>query len=393
MNIYKYKYCKYCNKMFTQMGGDIQCETWFEKTFGFLELSYADTQTKFKRMFRESGNVELNGILCGQFDIIDGNKFSFTSNQFVKKRIEYVDRSGNIVVEYLGGVVEFENIIADIKTIHANKNLSHNSTIQVASQFNCLEMIDPSKTPEDGITIYQKDKTQGPICAMSAPAGLAYRNYLLNGGQTSRYQIDMTANLLAYLRTIDKEITWRMQNGYLMFDDSSQLKKINKALLTSSNVRKTARKYIQSGSHSNQGVCIDGQKLDHFVNHVYCSGLPIAYNNLPKDLWDGLSELFLEAMYENTLLIACENNKRSGQNRPCYLTKIGGGVFGMKPSQIARAIQRACQITASRGLILSVKLVHYEHIEKGYDILPLYPVQEVAVNSVWDDIKWIKNAI
>ena len=41
---------------------------------------------------------------------------------------------------------------------------------QVASQLNLLEMTGPEVTPEDGVTIYQDDRTQGPACAIAAGA-------------------------------------------------------------------------------------------------------------------------------------------------------------------------------------------------------------------------------
>lgn len=74
------------------------------------------------------------------------------------------------------------------------------SVFQVASQFNCLEMVGPGERPEDGITQYFLDKTQGPgssascihafyaasiadfahrktACAMACPAATLFRNY------------------------------------------------------------------------------------------------------------------------------------------------------------------------------------------------------------------------
>jgi hypothetical protein len=40
----------------------------------------------------------------------------------------------------------------------------------LASQFNLLEMTGPSVTPEDGVTRYKDDPTQGPACAIAAGA-------------------------------------------------------------------------------------------------------------------------------------------------------------------------------------------------------------------------------
>ena len=41
---------------------------------------------------------------------------------------------------------------------------NHGATFQVASQFNCLEFVGPDVVPEDGITGYEYDCTQGPAC-------------------------------------------------------------------------------------------------------------------------------------------------------------------------------------------------------------------------------------
>jgi hypothetical protein len=56
---------------------------------------------------------------------------------------------------------------------------------QVASQFNLLEMAGPSVTPEDGVTRYAGDHTQGPACAIAAGAATIYRNYFAPVGGES----------------------------------------------------------------------------------------------------------------------------------------------------------------------------------------------------------------
>ena len=70
---------------------------------------------------------------------------------------------------------------------------------QVASQFNLLEMTGPEVTPENGVTIYQHDHTQGPACAIAAGAATIYRNYFVpvgsSDGQTKNRQLDGLANL------------------------------------------------------------------------------------------------------------------------------------------------------------------------------------------------------
>jgi hypothetical protein len=45
---------------------------------------------------------------------------------------------------------------------------------QVASQFDALEMTGANVTPEDGVTRYQHDHTQGPACAIAAGAARSF---------------------------------------------------------------------------------------------------------------------------------------------------------------------------------------------------------------------------
>ncbi|ATZ80974.1 hypothetical protein BMW23_0929 [Bodo saltans virus] len=350
-----------------------QPSTWFESAFGFIE----------------SSNYQNNVLNLFQTYTMDGN-----SKYFNKIKIGIFDLFRNSRCQNFrdapSGKVTFENIISDIRDIHKDESLSKNATIQVASQLNCLEMLNPSITPKSGITIYEGDPTQGPSCAICTPAGLAYRNYCYNGGQTSaNEQLNMAYELLEYLQTFDKTINWNVQNGYLMIDEPN-LRKINKIMSIDQERRRLARFRIMCGSHTDLGVFIDNKLYNHTVNHVYCSGLPIAYNSINPELWKGLGELFLEAMYENTLHLAHLNNLKTGENRPCYLTSLGGGAFGMNTSQISRAIQRACQIAAKKGFVLNVKLVHKDNIDMIYKtISPNYPISSVIANSAWDDKSWL----
>ncbi len=60
-------------------------------------------------------------------------------------------------------------------------------------------MSDPDNTPELGITIYEKDPTQGPPCAMACPYGTLYRNYFSMPGrmpQTKHLQINTLDDLI-----------------------------------------------------------------------------------------------------------------------------------------------------------------------------------------------------
>ena len=103
-------------------------------------------------MYNNSGQSKINGIPVGEFktlnkkDILDEiNKFSPTilSENLKTRPIK----------------ITLTNIKGDRRVIHESRNTS-NATIQVASQFNCLEMAYPENTPFDGITIYKDERTQ-----------------------------------------------------------------------------------------------------------------------------------------------------------------------------------------------------------------------------------------
>jgi hypothetical protein len=346
---------------------------WFESAFGFTENYYNETKDKINQLYN---NHKINHIDVGNFRLINLNQI-------------YDLLSTNKNTNF--GIVSISNIIADIKDLHKKVEIDQ-STIQVASQLNCLEIVNPNVKPEDGITIYQNDKTQGPICVMCTPAGIAYRNYLYDNGQKVDKQIDMSRELLYFLQSYDKSINWQVINGYLFVENIEMLKKINLLLLQDQDIRRIARRKILAGIHNNLGIYIDNKSYDHHVNHVLCSGIPISYhqNELNNTLlWDGLAELFLEAYYEITLLITCYNNIQSGLNKPCYLTKVGGGVFGMKKNMIIRAINRACNIVKNLGYSLTVYLVHYGSIEPNYEIFDKLVIPSLDNKSIWDDTIWI----
>ncbi len=352
-------------------------ENWFNQAFGFNESqNYAVNQTRFIDLFNKG---TINGIDVGSFKLVSRTQLpSPTDCKFA-------------------GKVTLTHLIGDVVKLHST--CQANTTFQVASQFNCLEMVNPNILPEDGITRYQQDHTQGPLCAMCTPAGLVYRQYLYRFddgtiGQTKSRQIDMSRNARLAIAKITSTgvVSGRFHNGYLFYTDD-ELNKINKSLIGISpnaiNNRRGIRNLIEVGVHQNLGVCINGKKYNHHVNHVYCSGLPISYNKVNPIKWLGLSELFLESAYENTLLTACQNNSKI-----CYITLVGGGVFGMNIDQIYRAIERACILTAREGGYLNVVLVHHnklnENLKKfGFDGKVFYG-NEIFDQSIWDTTNWLK---
>ena len=343
---------------------------WFENFFKFEEFSsishahykpeirYTVNQQSISKIYDKEKNI-INGLNCGIFEIFSLEEL----HQLLDISIKNVNNNK----------VSIKNEYCSIIDIQNNPKYE-NSTVQAASQLNCLEMASPKYIPEDGITIYYSDNTQGPLCAMCAPSGLAYRNYIYNDGQTENKQIDMSEKLLKYLKSKDptnKNINWNVKNGYLMFNKQEELDTINK-LLTDQTIFDEAKKLIQSGSHSKQGILFHDDKLNgknKLINHVYCSGLPITYNslNIDTESWGLFSKLFLEGMYENTLLIAIMNNLLLGEQKPCFLTKVGGGVFGMKNEDINFAIKKACKKIYNMGFNLEIFLIDLNKYDNDFE--------------------------
>ena len=324
--------------------------SWFERCFGFKETTdYTYNQLKFKYFFKIGKYLKI-----GEYDV--GNFKLWDSPDLLK------------INRYSSGNPTIFNMIGDIKNIH-RVEFNNNATIQVASQLNCLEMINPQKAPKNGISIYVDDPTQGPICALQTPAGIAYRNYLIpisdeTYGQTCYNQLNMAYELLQYFAINIKGFTYQYINGYL-FINSENLKKIN-IFLKEPKKYEFAINLIKTASHTNMSVI---ESTNH-INHVLCSGLPINYAkklySYNKDDWDLLSEVFLKAFYRNTLLIALNNNKIYG-DKPCYLTQVGGGEFGMDNKIIADAIKYAFNYINDRNYKLNIYIVHYRYIHDAYN--------------------------
>jgi hypothetical protein len=145
-----------------------QSVDWFERITGFREVGYEDTRAKLL--------VEGNRLRS----LINEKSYHIGELELVSLRAlrERARSAGG-----LPGRLKVKVFIGDVRKMHqAPENAG--ALFQVASQFNLLEMVSPTVTPEQGVTRYQHDHTQGPACAMAAGAATIYRNYFapLGGG-------------------------------------------------------------------------------------------------------------------------------------------------------------------------------------------------------------------
>ncbi|MAG94705.1 MAG: hypothetical protein CMJ48_13310 [Planctomycetaceae bacterium] len=254
------------------------------------------------------------------------------------------------------GSLSLSEVIGDVQKLHLDP-ANAGALFQVASQFNLLEMVSPSVTPENGVTIYENDRTQGPACAIACGAGTIYRNYFatVDGqlGQSSDNQIDCLRDLGQALGNTDERL-WAMRNGYALAT-AEGLREISAQLSSAGESERDAlRQMLRIGIHSGTQVTLDG--ASHAVSQTYCSALPVAYSVHTEDLWADFAQLVLEAAYEATICAAILNCRET-RNNELFLTLLGGGAFGNRDDWIFTAIERA--LTQFADVLLDVSIVSY----------------------------------
>ena len=320
---------------------------WFEGLFGFREGSYVDAQANF--------------ALDGQTLTSRANGRSWAVGELEMVPLSEL-RHRFRVAAVRGGTPRVQIVQGDVRKLHAVPEYA-GALFQVASQFNALEMVGPSVTPEQGVTRYEHDRTQGPACAMAAAPALVVRNYFApvggSVGQTSDRQLDGLADVGAALATAlsrDDAGLWEMRNGYALCTSEGlaaidgHLAKLDEGGLDA--VRSRLAIAVQRGVE----VTAQGAPKGHVVSQAFCSALPVAYSRLPSSLWRRFAILVLEAAYEATLLEGALAAARGGSN-VVLLTLLGGGAFGNDTRWIFEAIRRAVDVCSAADL--DIRLVSY----------------------------------
>lgn len=236
-------------------------------------------------------------------------------------------------------------VAGDAAALHADP-ANAGAVFQVASQFNLLEMPDPSVEPDHGIAAYAYDQTQGPACAMACGAGTLYRNYLVPmgkmRGQSWLAQLDCLADLGRALGN-DGSL-WQMKNGYALPSAQGLAQVCAQITAMNAPAREAAKGLLRIGVQSDTEVTLPG--AGHLVTQAYCSALPIAYSGLPAQAWEPFARLVLEASYEACFRVAAT----TAPDRPLFLTLVGGGAFGNPQPWILDAIASALVATRPAGL-------------------------------------------
>jgi hypothetical protein len=320
---------------------------WFTRITGFSESTYAATRAQLEvhgRTLRSKANG--CSYCIGEFEL--------ASVDDLRARV-----SGGTGAE---GQARLRIVIGDVRRMHQDPEYA-GALFQVASQFNSLEMIGPSVTPEDGVTRYEHDRTQGPACAMAAGAATIYRNYFVpvgdQIGQTAECQLNGLADIGAELSVrLDRSIAdlWEYRNGYALCAGGG-LDLISDYLHSAGQEQIDAiAGKLRIGIHRDVEVTDMPRAPRPLVSQVFCSALPVAYGHVPRKFCRPFAQLVLDAAYEATMLQGVINVRRNASNI-VLLTSLGGGAFGNEPEWIHTAIKRA--LKKVQGFNLDVRLVSY----------------------------------
>lgn len=318
--------------------------TWFRQLFGLKEpQSYASIHSNF---YIDVGSGRL---------VSKANGRSFLVGHFSTPTLRELREKGREALEVLqvrtrlttssvssttGGVKLHHVVHSDVLEEHARRP---GALFQAASQFNCLEFPSPDGAPEDGVTDYAMDPTQGPACAIAAAAGTVFRNYFVSVqpgthlgkgdtwgqgyyedsrkellGQTREHQLN---NLDLLQETLNNgELGYfYVRNGYV---ESSRAENIEKLAYYLNYCRDHDESQydellqtVKIGLHKDLGVTFSSRWTptasdggdEMVVTQTYCSALSCGYSAFPPYLWEPLARLVLEANYEGTLWAAIIN--------------------------------------------------------------------------------------
>lgn len=319
---------------------------WFETLFGFVEADWNATQVQFAF----EGTTLTSSV----------NGRSFDAGAFETPRVaELRDRVG----QPQGSPRVRHEAIGDVLELHAARE-NRDAMFQVASQLNCLEFADPRETPEDGVTPYAYDPTQGPACSLAAAAATVYRNYFVpigdDVGQRADRQLDNLADALALLGPPETFATVR--NGYA-FSDEGRLQGTGPALEAAGRDAFIGR--MRVGIQTRAQVTFASRFVEPaeptHVSQAFCSALSCGYDRSPRHLWAPVATAVLDAAYEATLLAARAGVAEGTCSGIVWLTFLGGGAFGNDPTWIADAIARAIRIAGDETL--DIRIAHHRRID------------------------------
>eukprot|EP00802_Teleaulax_amphioxeia_P016791 Tamp_16920.p1 GENE.Tamp_16920~~Tamp_16920.p1 ORF type:complete len:467 (-),score=60.03 Tamp_16920:26-1393(-) len=268
-------------------------QSWFAELFGFREGSnFAENRAAFQLtpdrfLLCKSAPAQSARMYVGPFET---PTLAELRERYPCRGSAHEAPQGGLLFQHLPGPGGVSSLIADPDNAGA--------VFQAASQFNCLEMVSPAVSPEQGITGYIDDRTQGPQCALACPAALVFRNYLCGehgqgqGGDEGE-QIDCLADV-GHVLGNDGGCIWRMRNGYALPSSAGSMRDLARRLDRDPALVCRAEDALRVGVHWDTSV---RPPATHRVAQVLASALPVAYSNTDSADWQNLASLVLRAAY------------------------------------------------------------------------------------------------
>jgi len=360
---------------------------WFNEAFGFDEPRCYDEVRRCFSCAQDDGSGEITlRVTTGPYTgrTFRVGRFEVPSVQELRERLASLgaEEASDSVSSAAAGEspqpfdagLTFGAISGNARSLHLDP-ANAGAVFQVASQFNALEMVGPGSRPEDGITDYHKDKTQGPVCAMSCPGAILFRNYFVGGaGQGRGRQVDGSADVGELLGNGQGAI-WVMRNGYLMPSKRGTMGALGARLQSNGALADAVVSSLRVPVHWSTETAApqcEGRE-SHTVCQVFNSAVPVAYTKTlaTSSEWHPFAQLILNAAYEAVLLISAIKAREEQRRVTVYLTLVGGGAFGNRSQWIVEALERALRL--HRDESLDVKLVFYQHLPD-----PSNPFQKLA---------------
>lgn len=265
--------------------------TWFNSIFGFSENVFNYTLDEIPTyIIDKMGTFE-------QISIED------LKNRCKKNK---KNNSKNIVVKYRNYYTNENEFDTSAIQFYSKEN----TIVQVASNFNCLEIPHEKYNPFNGyfLTKQMTDNTQGPSASGGAPFG----------------------SMLRLIKHKEKEINLldgtplNVTNGKLKYNDNKKFNEFNGDLIKIGLQRNVEANFIRTSktfTYAQNGVKIN----QVFTSTCIC----------PTTTPNKLSDILLEKAYEGTYLCAILTNAPT-----IVLTMIGGGVFNNSSELIVRNIMK-----------------------------------------------------
>ncbi|CAJ1444492.1 unnamed protein product [Effrenium voratum] len=234
------------------------------------------------------------------------------------------------------------------------------AVFQVASLYNCLQLQEPGSQPEDGITGYADMATQGAVSSMACPAAAVFRNYFLNGGQGHGQQVELMSQVGDLLAN-KREGYWMVKNGFLLPRPGAKLIDLSERLEGDKILADDVSCRTKVGVHWDTQVVLED--FTQNICQVCCSAPAVAFSKIVKaQHWAPFAVSLLTGAYDATLAAATLLAAQRGQRVRVFLTAVGSGPLGNRPTWIMQSIDRV--LDAYRCAPLDVFLVHLARTDR-----------------------------